>query len=254
MTAWADSTGTPLRLRASTVVGMRDQPALAVDHVGVAVAADPDLRDDVPDELEVDVGDRHTAAPAMHHRHGEVGLAAFSEIDRPVIDLVGLGLDEGGVVRAVGVAADHVHAEPRDVQLLVAGAVELGQLGDRRHLAQQADIVEAALLGRQGVELGVGHPADLALDLLDERFDRLRGRDGLLALHVDRGLAVVAIDEVEVERGVDHADDGHQADEQGDVFEEETALHRSPLTRSPDRPATGRPAGSSAPRQRRSSC
>jgi hypothetical protein len=194
------------------------------------------------------------AAAAMRHRHGEVGLAAFAEVDRPVIDLVGLGLDEGRVVRAVGVAADHVHAEPRDVQLLVAGAVELGQLGDRGHLAQQANIVEAALLGRQGIELGVGHPADLALDLLDERFDRLRRRHRLLALHVDRGLAVVAIDEVEVERGVDHADNGHQADEQGDVLEEETALHRSPLTRSPGRPAAGRLAESSPPRQRLFSC
>ena len=194
---------------------MRHQAALAVDDIGVAVLADLDLRDHVPDQLQVDVGHRDAAAAAMRHRHGEIGLAALAERDRPEIDLVGLGLDEGGIGRAVGVAADHIHAEARHVELLVAGAVELRQLGDGRHLAQQPDIVEAPLLGRQAVELGVGHPADLALDLAHEGLDLLRRRLGLLALHLDRGAAVVLVDEIEVERGVDHQHGGHQTDEQG---------------------------------------
>jgi signal transduction histidine kinase len=40
-----------------TDVGMCDQPALRVDHVGVAALADLDLRDHVPDQLEIDLGD-----------------------------------------------------------------------------------------------------------------------------------------------------------------------------------------------------
>ena len=38
-------------------VGMRDQPALRADHIGVAALADLDLRHHVPDQLEVDLGD-----------------------------------------------------------------------------------------------------------------------------------------------------------------------------------------------------
>ena len=38
-------------------VGMRDQAALGIDHIGVAVLAHFDLRNDVPDELEVDLRD-----------------------------------------------------------------------------------------------------------------------------------------------------------------------------------------------------
>ena len=190
---------------------MRHQAAHAVDDIGVAVLADLDLRDHVQDQLEIDLGNRDAAAAAMRHRHGEVGLALLAEIDRPEIDLVGLRFDEGGFGRAVGAAADHVHAEARHPELLAAVAIELHQLGDGRYLAQQADIVEAPLLGRQRVELSVGHPADLVLDPAHEGFDPLRRRLGLLALHVDRGAAVVLVDEIEVERGVDHQHAGHQA-------------------------------------------
>ena len=41
-------------------VRMGDQRALAIHHESSPCFADLDLRDDVPDELEVDVGHRHT--------------------------------------------------------------------------------------------------------------------------------------------------------------------------------------------------
>ena len=40
-------------------VGIGDQEAVAVDDVRLALVADLDARHDVPDELEVHVGDRH---------------------------------------------------------------------------------------------------------------------------------------------------------------------------------------------------
>jgi hypothetical protein len=206
-------------------VGMRHQPAHAVDDIGVAVLADLDLGDHVQDQLEIDLRDGDAAAAAMRHRHGEIGLALLAEIDRPEIDLVGLGLDEGRLGRTVGAAADHVHAEARHAELLAAVAVELHQLGDGRHLTQQTDIIEAPLFGRQRVELSVGHPADLVLDPAHEGFDPLRRRLGLLALHIDRGAAVFLVDEIEVKCRVDHQYAGHQAQEQDDVFQEQPALH-----------------------------
>ena len=70
-------------------VGMRHQPALRADDIGVAVLADLDLRDDVPDQLEVDLGHGDAAAPAMGHRHGQVRLGFLAEVDRPEIHAVG---------------------------------------------------------------------------------------------------------------------------------------------------------------------
>src|SRR5262245_20004265 len=161
----------------------------------------------------------------MRHRHGEIGLALLAEVDRSEVDAVRYGLDEGRFGRAVGAGADHGGGEPRHAQLLAALAVELYQLGDRRYLAQQADVVEAAVLDRQARPLRLGHPADLVLDAAHEGFDALGGGFRLLLLDLDRGAPVVLVDEIQIERGIDHQHAGDQADEQDDVLEEQSTLH-----------------------------
>src|SRR5262245_28638769 len=100
------------------------QAALTVDNVAVARLADLDRLDDVPHQLQVDIGHGDTAAAALRHRHGEIGLAAFAECDRPVIDLVCLGFDESWLGRPIDVAADYVHGEAGDDDLLVPLPVE----------------------------------------------------------------------------------------------------------------------------------
>jgi hypothetical protein len=77
---------------------MGDEPALAVDHEGVAFVADADGADDVPDELQVHVGDGHAGVLAdMGERDRHIGLGAAAEFDRTEPDLVGHGLREAGV-------------------------------------------------------------------------------------------------------------------------------------------------------------
>ena len=78
-----------------TDVGMRDQPASRTDDIGMTVLADLDLRDHVPDQLQIDLGDADAgilAGAGQRQRH--IGLGLPAEIDRPVIDLVGDGLGE----------------------------------------------------------------------------------------------------------------------------------------------------------------
>src|SRR5262249_13771205 len=66
-------------------IGMRDQSSLRVDDVGMAALADLDLRDHIPDELEIDFGDAHTGvAPGAGNGQRHVRLGFAAEIDRAV--------------------------------------------------------------------------------------------------------------------------------------------------------------------------
>src|SRR5437588_758451 len=78
-----------LRARNMADVGMRDQPAAAVDREGLAFLADLDLRHHLPDELEIHLGDAD-AGVAARAGHGKrhVGLGLAAEVDRAVIDLL----------------------------------------------------------------------------------------------------------------------------------------------------------------------
>src|ERR1700730_813253 len=59
-----------------------------VDKIHLAVLPDIYLRDNVPNQFEIDLHDGHTGiAASVSHRQDHVRLA-FAKIDRPVIDLV----------------------------------------------------------------------------------------------------------------------------------------------------------------------
>ena len=122
-------------------------------------------------------------------------------------------LGEARILGDVVAAADHLHGEPRDAQLLVAGGVDLGKLGDRRHLFQKPQRVEAALLQRARGPRELRGPADLAFDFADELADLAGGGFGLLALNAHQRSLLFLIGEVNVEGGVgeerqpDHGDE-----------------------------------------------
>ena len=222
---------------------MRDQPAAAVDHEGLALLADLDLRDHVPDELQVHLGDAD-AGVAARAGHGErhVGFGLAAEVDRAVVDFLRHRFGELGVLGEVGADADRVHGEPRHAQLFLAAGVELGQLGDRRHLAQQTQRIEAALLQRARRPRQLRGPADLALDVLDELAD-LGGRGfRLLALDAGQRLLVLLIREPDFEQAVGQERDADDGDEQRDIFSEQPAADmRRSAGRQPAHQAVRRP-------------
>ena len=200
---------------------MRDQPPLRVDHIGVAALADLDLGDHVPDQLEIDLGHAHAGiAPGAGDRERHVGLRLAAEIDRPVIDLACHRLRELRIVGEIGAAADHVHGQPRDPQPLLAAGVELRQLGNGGHLAQQPQCIEAALLDGARRPRQLRRPAELALDLLDELADLGGGGFRLFALDADERCLVLLIVEVDVEDAVREQRDADDRNEQRDVFGE----------------------------------
>src|SRR5262249_51449554 len=155
---------------------------------------DLDTRDDVPDELEVDLG------------HGDAGLVARSgdgdrhvrlgflpEVDRAEPGLAGSRLGELRVARKILPAPGDVHAETRNAPRLASGLVEVAQVGDRRHLAQQLEEVYAPLLKARPAELRQPHPAELVLDLLHVGLDARRRARGLLALKREKVRLVLLI-------------------------------------------------------------
>ena len=203
---------------------MRDQPPLRADHIGAAALADLDLRHHVPDQLEVDLGDADAgvlAGAGQRQRHIGLGLAA--EIDRPVIDLVGDGLGELRLLGKVEPAVEHIHDQARHPQAFLAGRIDLRQLGDGRHLPQQPQGVEPALLDRARRPGQLGGPAELALDLLDELADLGRRGLGLLVLNADQRRLVLAVIEEDLEDAVGQQRDADHRDEQRDVFGEQPA-------------------------------
>ena len=80
-------------------VRMCDQATVGIDHIGLSMLADLDLRDDIPHELETDLGDADAGVePSAGERQGHVGLGFPSEVDWAVIDLLCHRLREFGVV------------------------------------------------------------------------------------------------------------------------------------------------------------
>ena len=156
-----------------------------------------------------------------------------AEIDRAVIDLVRHRLGEGRLFGHVVAAADYFHGEPRHLQLLVAARVDLGKLGDRRHLPQQPERVEAALLQRAGRPRQLRGPADLAFNLADELSDLAGGGFRLLALNADQRGLLLLIREIDVEHGVGDQHQADHGDEQGKIFDKQpTAYDRCAGRRS----------------------
>ena len=149
-----------------------DQPPLLIDHIGITVAPDLQPTDDIPDQLEIHIGDGDTGISAgPGNGNGQVGLGLVAEVHRTERDLAGQRIDEQRVVRKIRPAGDHIHGQPGHLELFLAGRVKLSQFGDRRHLAQQPHIVEAALVDTAGGPLSLRGPADLAFDLTDELRD-----------------------------------------------------------------------------------
>src|SRR5574342_568115 len=118
----------------------------------MAGLADLYLRDHVPDKLEVDLRDRNPSrAAAAGKRDRDVRLGLLAEVDGAEVGPALLGVPEPRLLGKIRSAADHVHGQARDAELLPPLGVEVADLGDGGRLAEKAEVVGAALLhGRRG--------------------------------------------------------------------------------------------------------
>src|SRR3954451_22548224 len=100
---------------------MRDQTPVGTDHIRVALLAYFDLRNDVPDQLQIDFGHAHAGVtPRAGHRQRHVRLRLAAEINGSIVDLVSDSPGEFGIFRVVDAAVDYVHRQTGNFESLFA--------------------------------------------------------------------------------------------------------------------------------------
>src|SRR5205823_2777089 len=98
---------------------MGDQPAARIDDVGIARLPDPDLRDDVPNRLQVDLGygDSCTVT-GLRQGHGHVRLRPVAEVRRAKVDRASLYLPEYRLLRLTPLVTRGIDSRPGNAKLL----------------------------------------------------------------------------------------------------------------------------------------
>ena len=132
-------------------IGMGDQLVVRIHHVRIAGAPGADARHHVPDRPDVDFGHRDLGRSLVRrHGHRDERLGLVPEVSRAEIDLFRFRPEELGRVGKILTASHRVEREARRAQLLLAGEIQMADLGDRRHVAQQAQEVDLALFREGG--------------------------------------------------------------------------------------------------------
>ena len=155
-------------------VGMCDQPAVAVDHECHSGLLDLDGGDDIPDQRQIDLCDGDAdGRPVAGDRERHIRLGAAIQCNRSIPAVRRSRATHGRVGRAIDAWPDRIGPGPRDRQTLDPGAVDQGELGDRRHLAEQPQRIDAVIL-HAGTSPGLDGPLHLASYAVEEPLDPLR--------------------------------------------------------------------------------
>ncbi len=162
-----------------------DQETVAVDDIRLALVADLDARNDVPDELEIDFGYGHGSRfTSGTNGDGHVRFGFLAEVHWSEPRLALPRVAECGFLRTILARVDDVHAQTGHGDLLAAAGVQLRDVSHLRRLAEQLQEFDAANLDVGGVELRQSGVSQLLLDLMDVLLDPGRRRDRLFVLQV----------------------------------------------------------------------
>src|SRR5271163_1252643 len=121
-----------------------------------------------------------------------------------------------------------VHGQPRHPQLLLAGGVELGKLGDGGYLPQQPQPIETPLLDGAGRPRQLGRPDHLVLDLLDEVANLFGSAFRLLTLDADQRVGVLAIGKDGLEKTIAEQGYANDGKKQANIFPEQRPADLAP--------------------------
>ena len=196
--------------------------------------------------LDVDLGHRHLGGGLVRrdgHRNERLGLVP--EVDRADIGLFRFRLGEFGRVGIVLTTCHRVECQARRAQLLVAGKIQMAELGDRRNVAQQAQEVDLALFresrgarvsSRLHAEPGSaqrGHinralhrAAKMLEDLFQIALDLARRRQRLRPFEPDDRLFGLLVGKIELDGAAHGQQPAHQYQQKDQILAEQAARHR----------------------------
>src|SRR5262249_48000118 len=97
-----------------------------------------------------------------------IWLRCAQEFDRSVIYIVSDCAEKSRIRREIGVAADVIYCQARHLRLRSARCIELGNLSDGRHLAQQTNHIEAPFLEVLSTPGQLSRPRQLPLNFLNK--------------------------------------------------------------------------------------
>jgi hypothetical protein len=104
-------------------------------------------RQKVGDEFQVDLGNCDWRLGMFAgDRQAHVRFGSPAEIHRTVVNPMGDNSDKNRVIGEVGSAAYDVRCDPRNAQLLTAGAINFRNLGDSKGPLQQTHELDLPLL------------------------------------------------------------------------------------------------------------
>src|SRR5215831_48312 len=233
-------------------IGVGDEQAAVVHHIRRTGLADLDARDHVPDEFEIDLGNGHAGAAAgARHCQSKIGFRLLAKVDLAQVTLVGLRLDEFGLLAHVRAARGDIHGQPRYFDLLMALGIEIAHFRDRLRLPQQAQEVKPALIDAATCRQKTGGPPHLVLDLLDELFDNRRRTERLLVLDRAQSLAVLPIGVVHLDCGTDDERASDERHQQRGILAKQAALPHLRLAQLLRKRAHGRGNAFSKPTEMR---
>jgi hypothetical protein len=207
---------------------MGDQASRAVEDEGIAGAPDLDAGDHLPDELEVDLGDRHADRRAVagdgdHHER----LRAVVEVHRPEPRAVGSRALHRRPQREIGAAVDPVQPDARHEQPFAALGVDQGQVLDSRDLAQQAERVEPVPLAAPLRPRQLHGPAELLADAVDEILDLHRREPGFGVQDVVQPRPLVAVAQPGLAGARDQQRHHDRGEQRGEVLPEQRPAARA---------------------------
>ena len=163
---------------------MRDKTRCLVNNIGLAAFADLNLRNNIPNECEIHLPDDNAVFRSnAGHGYRHIRLRFIDEIDWPIIDFVGHGLNECGLLRMIGVARDDIRRFSGHTELLASRRIQLHDFGQCRHLAHQPHSIKLPFIECTVVQRKLGFPRQSRRDLVEELADLVRRGLCLLALN-----------------------------------------------------------------------
>ena len=198
---------------------MCDEASRLVNNISPTALADLNLRDDVPNEGEIHLpNDNAILRSNAGHGYRHIRLRLVDEINRPIVNFIDHRLNERRLLRMIGMTCDDIRRFARHAVLFSSHRIELHELGQCRHLAQQANRIKLPFIQCAVAQGQLGFPYQSGRDVVEELADLVRRGFCLLALNANQKILLLVVREPDIGHAIDRQSETNDGDEHDDIF------------------------------------